>query len=321
MIIDEDILQQNIFNRIYKITEESLRNLVDKDIPEYSEIAREMLLAEGKIYQKVHIKVPPFEYRDDCEALEYYGDENIGDLVQAKTYVKVKDSDTERTVIYYFCPKMLPSMKYIVLSATLNNRIYENYFHEVMPVVLYPEKKGRYTGTLKQYCYHTLGRKSLANRLKVFDVAKEKSSNKDIPVITYMNFERKSTLFDNTNFDLVHFGNSTGMNHLKGKDIAIIGTFYRKDVAYKLVAYYLGANVNQKKDENPRMRRVNYKKKSFLITTYEEPLLQEVQLYGIESEMEQCVGRARLLRCDCTVYLFSSYPCDQAQIYIKDYLL
>ena len=33
-----------------------------------------------------------------------------------------------------------------------------------------------------------------------------------------------------------------------------------------------------------------------------------------ESELEQAVGRARLLWHDCTVYLFSNFPVQQAQI-------
>lgn len=30
--------------------------------------------------------------------------------------------------------------------------------------------------------------------------------------------------------------------------------------------------------------------------------------------------RARLLRQDCTVYLFSVFPCEQAEIFVQDYL-
>lgn len=79
--------------------------------------------------------------------------------------------------------------------------------------------------------------------------------------------------------------------------------------------------MNQKEDKAPKFRRVNYKGSSFLITTYKEPLLQEVQLYSIESELEQCVGRARLLREDCTVYVFSSFLCEQADLHTRDYLV
>lgn len=34
----------------------------------------------------------------------------------------------------------------------------------------------------------------------------------------------------------------------------------------------------------------------------------------IEAEIEQAIGRARILRKDCTVYIFSNYPCQQAEL-------
>ena len=37
-------------------------------------------------------------------------------------------------------------------------------------------------------------------------------------------------------------------------------------------------------------------------------LLREIQFYLIESELVQAVGRARVLRMEATVHLFSNYP-------------
>ena len=125
---------------------------------------------------------------------------------------------------------------------------------------------------------------------------------------------------DKMNTKNLHFGNTIGMNCLSGQDIGIVGTPYMIESAYKLIACYLGANVNNKNDKKPKPRRVNYKGASFIITTYEEPLLQEFQLYALESELEQCVGRARLLRKECTAYVFSAFPCEQAEIRMGNYL-
>ena len=57
-----------------------------------------------------------------------------------------------------------------------------------------------------------------------------------------------------------------------------------------------------------------------MLTAYHDSILQEIQLYSLESELEQCVGRARLLRKNCTVYVFSAFPCEQAEIITGDYL-
>ena len=208
-------------------------------------------------------------------------------------------------------------------SNRLNGSLfYRTYFKKVkypMNIFVYEEKKAQYTGRLIQYTYHSLGRKDLAKKLQVFDIAKKLANESIYGFITYQTFPGKDKITEH-NFLPLHFCNTMGINEYKGKNIGIVGTFYKIEPAYKRIACYLGANVNQEADKNPRPRRVKYKGRSFLITTYAEPLLQEIQLYAIESEMEQCVGRARLLRKDCTVYLFSAFPCEQAEIHIQNYL-
>jgi hypothetical protein len=54
--------------------------------------------------------------------------------------------------------------------------------------------------------------------------------------------------------------------------------------------------------------------------TFENIKMRNLQFYFIESELEQAIGRARLLRYDCNVYLFSNYPCRQAEIIEEEYL-
>ena len=48
--------------------------------------------------------------------------------------------------------------------------------------------------------------------------------------------------------------------------------------------------------------------------------MQNLQLFFIESELEQAIGRARLLNEECTVYVFSNYPCQQAELRQNPYL-
>lgn len=170
-----------------------------------------------------------------------------------------------------------------------------------------------------QYTYHSLGRRSLLNKLEIFDLLPEITGKRDIDIITFKMIEER---FGRTlNGDNLHFGNSAGIDALKGKDIAIVGTPFSVEESYKLIACYLGADVNKPQDKMPRMRRISHNGCRFVFVTYEEELLREIQMYAIESELEQCVGRARLLRNNCTVYLFSSFPCQQAEIHMLNYLL
>jgi hypothetical protein len=50
----------------------------------------------------------------------------------------------------------------------------------------------------------------------------------------------------------------------------------------------------------------------FRFSTFDDEVLRNIQFWMIESELEQAVGRARLLRQKCEVVLFSSFPLSQA---------
>ncbi len=52
----------------------------------------------------------------------------------------------------------------------------------------------------------------------------------------------------------------------------------------------------------------------YWLNTYKDPVLQKIQLWILKSELIQAVGRARLLRYDCTVKLYASIPLEQAVI-------
>ena len=54
--------------------------------------------------------------------------------------------------------------------------------------------------------------------------------------------------------------------------------------------------------------------------SYEDKLLRNIQLYFISTELEQAIGRSRLLRTNSTLYLFSNFPCQQAKLSKIDYL-
>lgn len=318
IIIDEDILQLQIFNRIYSISAACLEELIKKRIPAFCDAAKEMLQAELNQYQIINVPRGYPMGKEELEKLECFGeDDNINDLLYAKVFVRLKNRYTGNEEIKYFCPQKLPPLKYIVLSATLNEKIYRAYFES--DVYMYTEKKAAYKGKVVQYTYHSLGRNDLSDKRQVFLFAKELAGNPGLEIITFKESQILPGLSD-MNSKGLHFGNTTGINSLSGCDLGIVGTPYKVEEAYKLIACYLGADVNQKKDSRPGWRRIIYKNTSFLLTTYHDSLLREIQLYSLESELEQCVGRARLLRKDCTVYVFSAFPCEQAEIITGNYL-
>ena len=63
---------------------------------------------------------------------------------------------------------------------------------------------------------------------------------------------------------------------------------------------------------NMKKLRVQHNGYEFSLYTFEKPTMQIIQMWFIESLMEQAVGRARLLRYDCEVKVYSGFPVAQA---------
>ena len=85
---------------------------------------------------------------------------------------------------------------------------------------------------------------------------------------------------------------------------------------YKLLGEALGYNTAGS-ITNHRVERNNYE---FRIMTFADKSMRNLQLFLIETELEQAIGRARVLREDCTVSVFSNSPCKQAELNTEPYL-
>lgn len=72
-------------------------------------------------------------------------------------------------------------------------------------------------------------------------------------------------------------------------------------------------------DNEMKYMKIVYDGMEFYFQSYSQnEILREVQLFLISSEIYQAVGRARLLRNECTVTLLSNFPVKQAEFrYIK----
>lgn len=312
VIVDEDILQLYMFNQIIKVNTKSLR-----------EACRESRFDQLRDRVETILETPEDTYGSLKPSLSFgqsfslnqeelsklgSGSENVNDLLKAAAFVKHSDG-----MVNYFCPAMLKPGKYIILSATLNKTVYSLYFKN-MDIISYEQPLVEYAGKLEQYTFHSLGRTDLKNKSEEISRFIKSLGVEKWETITFKKFA------EGTNSVGLYYGNQAGSDKLKGKNLVIIGTPYTVEDRYKLVAHYLGVDVNRKADFMPHRKRIEYNGYDFLHTTYENGLLREIQVYSIGSELEQAVGRARLLREECTVILFSSFPCEQAHIHEEDYL-
>lgn len=316
IIIDEDILFLQMLSSTKKISKDCVEQLAEDNRAAYSAMATKMLKAEEGIYHRTDTQfemLPEWDeltgnsIEDGAEhAISQDEDNDITDLRNMGAYV------LENGIYHYLCIYTLPKMKYLVLSATYDTKIYEDYFKN-MDIIEYPGNSVKYKGKLIQFTHHTLGRRSLQKNQEIYDYIHRITDNSDIDIISFKIEEKARNRCD------LHYGNAVGVNGLKGRDIAIIGTPYKNEKAYLLPCCYLYGEivVNGKKMTN---QRVDYHGKNFVLMSYAQEDLQRFLLYSLESDLEQCIGRARLLREECTVYVFSAFPCDQAIFRTGDYL-
>lgn len=229
--------------------------------------------------------------------------ENINGLLNCTTFYAGEDHFT------FFTHSDLPKGKFIILSATLSEELYRSYFGKTMWVVMYPEYTVKNKGRIIQYTAYSCSRRCLNEKPELFEKIREITG--EVETLTFNAYLGKVP-----NRSGLSITNCAGSDMLKGRDICVVGTPFTRPEIYKIIGLYLGGDTEQ---EMAR-RRVTYGQYSFTLMAFEEGILRTLQLYMISSDLEQSVGRARILREDATVYLFSSFPVGQAEIHQNDYL-
>ena len=220
-------------------------------------------------------------------------DSNLIDLLNSKYYIK--DIRDQNTLHYILNNPLPPNKKIIILSATAPIPIYQELFKDRLEVIELSdvEQMGNIIQPTKQSCSR--------NSLKRYADSIAKKVD-DTPVITFKSFQH---YFKNP-IEEMYFGNCSGYDNLKGKDIAVVGTPHRNNVVYHLYAAILGG----KTAINVYMvfQKVEYNGFKFKFNCYENELIRNIQLSLIESDLIQAVGRARTLRTNATVQLYSNFP-------------
>jgi len=210
------------------------------------------------------------------------------------------------TVVFLKPSQLRKGFKYIMVSATASETICRHYFGEDK-VKFYECKKARYKGTLTQFYNKSMSRSCIHDNPGIIEKIKKDTGY--LPTITF-----KMSAED----DDLYFGNAEGVDYLKGMDINVIGTNYLTEFIYKLFPYTIGLDFDEDAKPQPNLP-VTHNGYRFRFTTYEDKVLRDFQFWMLESDAEQTVGRARLLRNDCNVYLHSSFPTEQAIMKKYDY--
>ena len=185
--------------------------------------------------------------------------DNLTDFVKADCYMKQKDS------IKYLAPIRLPKCKLIILSATLDEDIYNLFFPE-RKIIYHEIEPAAYKGHLIQYPWYSMSRKAIKDFTKkdtlhcptVSTLFKKIMANTDNAYygITFKKYENDIPL-EHT----LHFGNLTGTDYYSGKNGVIIGTPHFPSYLYQLIAFSIGISEHG----SLKNRKVSYKGYQFLM--------------------------------------------------------
>ena len=144
---------------------------------------------------------------------------------------------------------------------------------------------------MEKYIHSKLSKKIIENAATItFKGGKDLFEEKGFTVATYEGVE-------------IHLTNNAGLDMFKGKDIIVVGKFDLPDEYYLDLWSDIGDGSIPAK-QNQRLFRNGVYQTLFLWNKEE---LRNEQLEYLEYTTQQAIGRARALREDANVYLFSNY--------------
>ena len=210
-----------------------------------------------------------------------------------------------RNIIHYVTKRNLPeNKKIIILSATLPIDIYRKLYGNRIEVIDIRNVKQK--GEVVQYTKRSCSRSELK---RYHENISEEVGN--LPVITFMNYRKH---FINA-VQNMYFGNCEGYDTLNGQNMAVVGTPHRNNVVYFLMAAALGEKLNQN-DMVMSLQKVEYNGFKFKFNSYSHTTLRSIQLFLIESDLIQAAGRARTLRTNAIVKIYSNFPLKMSSQFI-----
>lgn len=297
IVFDEDPIKELLMMGSFYLTDLMMVNneIRNSSITNFISLASSISVGEvGKV---------PFMPFDEDELIKAIISKDVNSdifsLLLADYFIIDK---VDKNKVHYVRLNELPKQKTIIMSASPQLKLYRSLFGERIKVVDLTNIKN--TGEIIQHTDHSYSRSSLDDKL-IEELKKELG---DMKVITFQKMKHKL----NDIAPNMHFGNTQGYDTLNGNDIAVVGTPHVNDVVYKLYASLIGVDAHESCDLQTRL--VEHNGFRFYFKTFESIDLRQIQLEMIESELIQAVGRARVLRNNCTVQVYSNFPLKQAQL-------
>lgn len=293
VIVDEDILRTLLKTDV--ISMEELKKIRNSNIFPDWVISR----ISGVCMKRKYHRLNKLDIISDEQQLEKLRNmkSNIYGLLRSE-YVRVQAEKVD-----FLIEEPFPECKIIILSATIDHELYKMIYPD-RNIEFYECRKARYKGKVIQYTDSSYSRYDFDENQGLIEKLKNQIAVDNNVVITFKDIEKEfNTIY--------HFGNTEGLNLLKGKNLAVIGLPNLNEIVYCLYAMRAGSELKRSK---MYPHRIEYNNRNFYLNSYQDKILQKIQTWILSSQLEQAVGRARLLRENCIVTVYSGFPVEQAEL-------
>jgi hypothetical protein len=294
IIFDEDPLETIVDINKFEITD--LIKLVYQTYTlttPYNELIRTLENAKAGIIHNTNVGMLDVEALIEKLSLFQLSSNLVGFFSSTFFY---KDPFNNNTIHYVTKRELPENKKIIILSATLPIDLYKALYGDKVEVI--DIRNVNQCGEIIQFTKRSCSRTELKRYHE--SISEEVG---DLPVITFMNYRK---YFKNA-VPNMYFGNCEGYDILNGKDLAVVGTPHRNNVAYYLTAAIIGVTLKSE-DMEMSLQKIDYNGFRFKFNCYSHEILRRIQLSLIESDLIQAVGRARSLRTNAKVVLYSNFP-------------
>ncbi len=321
VIIDEDIIQSLI--RITKVSQKDIEKyILDRNLKIKTKISQKLNeIKKAKYNQVIPISPIGIESQFSTEKEVLNVDEwqssintNIFNFINCNAVYKYSiDIENEFNSDDLMCllKRNLPTAKTIIFSATINYEIYKNYFKN-KKIIFHNIEEVR-VDSLLQYTQYSFSRIDISQKSKEYSDIIEEYQKKGYKVITFKEFREKYCQLDFINTieeTNVHFGNQEGLNSQENENLLVIGTPHKPPMLYEMFYYAIYNEIIEDSLNNRRIETENFR---FWFMTYLNEQLRNIQFWFVESQLEQAIGRARLINDNGNeVVLYSNYPIKNA---------
>lgn len=203
----------------------------------------------------------------------------------------------KETTLSYVTFKQIPiGKKVIILSATANKTICSALYGSRLHFIELPAV--RKIGHVYQCTEHSYSKSSLHKHGELLN----KLAASSLYVITNINTsERVNAGKPDYN---IHYGKTTNTNALEGQDIAVLSKHVLKPSTLRLVAKCINVSWSAELGFDRERTEVLLNGFHGYIHTFQNSLLQALDLWVTSSELEQAVGRNRSIHHDVDCFVF-----------------